>query len=92
MCEKFQVSATFDSNRCKYPCNLCMCDAENLNNVNLTFEPRTVQKMREIVDQIERAPTSTTKKLISQQWSVHPVQVCIDNLIFLYNILFRNNI
>jgi hypothetical protein len=53
MWKKFQVFATFDSNRCKYPCNLYMCDAENLNNVNMTFEPRTVQKMREIVDQIE---------------------------------------
>jgi hypothetical protein len=69
-----------------------MCDAENLNNVNMTIESRTVQKMREIVDQIERSPTPTPKKLISQQWSVHPVQVCIDNLIFLSNIIFRNNI
>jgi hypothetical protein len=92
MWEKFQVSATFDSNRCKYPCSLCMCDAENLNNVNMTFEPRTIQKMCEIIDQIERAPTPAAKKLISQQWSVHPVQVCIDNLFCLSNIIFRNNI
>ena len=65
MWEKFQVSTTFDSNRYKYPCSLCMCDAKNLNNVSMTFEPRTIQKMCEIVDQIERAPTPAAKKLIS---------------------------
>jgi hypothetical protein len=59
-----------------------MCDAENLNNVKMAFEPRTIQKMHEIVDEIGRAHTRGAKKTISQQRSMHPIQVCIYNLLF----------
>ena len=78
---KISGLATFDSNWSKYPCNLCMCNAENLNNMNMTFEPCIVlQNMLEIVDQIERV--HIPKKRILQQWSIHPIQVCMHNFIF----------
>lgn len=43
-----QVTSTYDTNICRFPCNLCLCPKEYLSNVNKTFEARTEQSMKEI--------------------------------------------
>ena len=47
-----------------------MCNAENLNNMNMTFEPCIVlQNMLEIVDQIERVHTPKKKNITTMVYT-----------------------
>ena len=70
-----QVTCTYGSQMSNYPCSICWCDKTQLRNVGERIEERTEGKMKERLELIEKATTTTEANRISKQYSMHPIPV-----------------
>ena len=68
------VTSTYTTNRCKFPCSMCMCPMEELVNVQRTFDYRTEPTMKVVYNQMMEASPSRHNQ-ISRQNSLHPLEV-----------------
>ncbi len=63
------------SGHAKYPCPKCLVHNTKLYDLTGTFEPRTSESMRAVIQRASRAETKTDKEKILQAFGLHDIQV-----------------
>ena len=68
------------SGHANYPCPKCLVYKDQLYNVTGSFEPRTSESMRLVIQRASGARTKTDKEKILQAFGLHDIQVCFSHL------------
>ena len=66
------------SGHANYPCPKCLVHKDQLHNVTGSFESRTSESMRLVIQRASRAQTKTEKEKILQAFGLHDIEVIND--------------
>lgn len=58
-----------------YPCPKCLVHKSQLHCITRSFEPRTSEAMRSVIERASRATSKTAKEKILQDYGLHDVKV-----------------
>ena len=72
-----QVSCTFDTNKCQYPCSICLCGKDSLRDVHQKNSVRTEKNMQEVYEAMMETRDKKDVAALSKQWSLHPILVSV---------------
>jgi hypothetical protein len=72
------------SGHAKFPCPKCLVHKDQLHNITGSFEPRTSESMRSVIQRASQALSKTDKEKILQSFGLHDIQV--------YSSLFSNKL
>ena len=72
-----QVMCTYDTNKSRYPCSMCMCQKSSLSSVEgQDHEYRTEPNMKRVYRQMFNQPRNVQKE-IAMTYSLHLVEVSL---------------
>ncbi len=63
------------SGHANYPCPKCLVRKDQLHDITGSFEPRTSDSMRSVIQRASQAQNKTTKEKILQAFGLHDIQV-----------------
>lgn len=77
------------SGHANYPCPKCLVNKNQLYNITGTFEPRTSESMRAVIECASQAETKTDREKILQAFGLHDIWVGFTHarLIFTFQIM-----
>jgi hypothetical protein len=74
------VTGTYDGNLCRLPCSICLCEKEKLSSTKEDLQYRTEAAMKDLYH--EMVDKNRTDRMdLSKEFSLHPVQVIISNIV-----------
>lgn len=65
------------SGHANYPCPKCLVHKDQLHDVTGSFESRTSESMRSVIQRASQAQTKAEKEKILQAFGLHDIQVCL---------------
>lgn len=72
-----KVTCTYDTNKSRYPCSMCMCPKVSLSDVERGMNSyRTEASMKRIYQQMSTQPR-TMQASTAKSHSLHPVEVSL---------------
>lgn len=74
------MTGTYDGNLCRLPCSICLCEKEKLSSTREDLQYRTEPAMKDLYYKMVDKNHSDRMDL-SKEFSLHPVQVIISNIV-----------
>jgi hypothetical protein len=59
----------------KHPCPKCLVPKSELHSITKSFQPRTSESMRRVLERASRATSKTAKEKILQDYGLHDIKV-----------------
>ena len=82
-----QVTCTYDTNKSRYPCSICMCQKSSLSSVEgQNHEYRIEPNMKRVYREMSNQPRNVQKE-IAMTYSLHLVEVSLSIKVMIYSYL-----